>query len=79
MIGAGVHIYVYILYIQIYMFVDGKKIESYFSNRLIFSNIRSRTSHQIYRLALPLCTPETLSSTLELSLERIIAIGRQDQ
>ena len=46
-----------------------KKIfESYFSDRLTFSNIRSRTSRQIYRLALPLRAPETLSS-LELALE----------
>ena len=58
-IGAGVYIY---------MFVDGEKIELYFSNQLTFSNIRSRTSHQIYRLALPLGAPETLSS---LSTSRI--------
>ena len=48
---AGVHIYICFL-----------KIESYFSDRLTFSNIRSRTSCQIYRLALPLRAPETLSS-----------------
>ena len=36
--------------------------ESYFSDQLTFSNIRSRTSRRIYRLALPLRTPETLSS-----------------
>ena len=45
-----------------------KIIESYFSDRLTFSNIRSRTSRQIYRLALPLRAPETLSS---LSKSRI--------
>ena len=45
-----------------YMFVDEKKFESYFSNRLTFSNIHSTTSHRIYRLALPLRAPETLSS-----------------
>ena len=56
-IRAGVHIY-----ICIYMFVDKKKFESYFSDRLTFSNIRSRTSCRIYRLALPLRAPETLSS-----------------
>ena len=39
-IGAGVHIY-------IYMFVDKKKFESYFSDRLTFSNINSRTSRRI--------------------------------
>ena len=39
-----------------------KKIfESYFRDRLTFSNICSRTSRRIYRLALPLRTPETLS------------------
>ena len=43
------------------MFVGQKKFESYFSNRLTFSNIRGRTSDQIYRLALPLLSPETLS------------------
>ena len=42
------------------MIVD-KKIELYFSDRLTFSNIRGRTSRQIYRLALPLLSPETLS------------------
>ena len=40
-----------------------KKIfESYFRDRLTFSNISSRTSLRIYRLALPLRAPETLSS-----------------
>ena len=41
--------------------------ESYFRDRLTFSNIR-RTSRRIYRLALPLHAPETLSS---LSKSRI--------
>ena len=41
------------------MFVDEKIFESYFSDRLTFLNISSRTSR---RLALPLCAPETLSS-----------------
>ena len=40
-----------------------KKIELYFSDQLTFSNIRGRTSRQIYRLALPLLSPETLSSS----------------
>ena len=52
-IGAGVHIIIYI-----YMFVDEKKFESYFSDRLTFLNIRSRTSRRIYRLR----APEMLSS-----------------
>ena len=55
MIGASVHIY---------MFVD----QSYFSDRLTFSSIRNRTCRRIYRLAPPLRTPETLSS---LSKSRI--------
>ena len=50
------------------MFVDEKIFESYFRDRLTFSNIRSRTSRRIDRLALPLRTPETLSS---LSKSRI--------
>ena len=44
------------------MFVDEKIFESYFRDRLTFSNIRRRTSRPIYRLALPLRAPETLSS-----------------
>ena len=39
------------------------EIESYFSDRLTFSNIRGRTSRLIYRLALLLHTPEMLSSS----------------
>ena len=63
LIGVGVHIYIYVcLWAKIFF-------ESYFSDRLIFSNIRGRTSHRIYRLALlPLLSPETLSS---LSKSRI--------
>ena len=45
------------------MFVDKKKFESYFSDRLTFSNISGRTSRRIYRLALPLFSPEMLSSS----------------
>ena len=61
-IGRGVHIYIYIC-------LWSKKIfESYFRDRLTFSNIDSRTSHRIYRLALLLRAPETLSS---LSKSRI--------
>ena len=44
------------------MFVNKKIFESYFRDRLTFSNIHSRTSDRIYRLALPLRAPETLSS-----------------
>ena len=55
-IGRGVHIKnIYI------MSVVEKKIESYFRDRLTFSNIDSRTSRRIYRLALLLRAPETLS------------------
>ena len=53
-IWSGVHIYICLW---------SKKIfESYFRNRLTFSNIRSRTSPRIYRLALPLRAPKMLSS-----------------
>ena len=45
-----------------------KIFESYFRDRLTFSNVDSRTSRWIYRLALLLRTPETLSS---LSKSRI--------
>ena len=45
-----------------------KKFESYFRDRLTFSNVDSRTSRWIYRLALLLRAPETLSS---LSKSRI--------
>ena len=58
--------------IYIYMFVDEKIFESYFRDRLTFSNIRSRTSRGIYRLALPLRAPETLSS---LSKSRISIVN----
>ena len=44
-----------IMYMFIYnMFVDPKIVESNFSDRFTFSNIRGRTSCRIYRLALPL-------------------------
>ena len=52
-----------------YICLWSKKIfESYFRDRLTFSNIDSRTSRRIYRLALLLRAPETLSS---LSKSRI--------
>ena len=58
MIGLGVLVYIYI-----YIYVCGQKIfELYFSDQLTFSNIRGRTSRQIYRLALALLSLETLSS-----------------
>ena len=53
----------------VYICLWTKKIfESYFRDRLTFSNIDSRTSRRIYRLALLLRAPETLSS---LSKSRI--------
>ena len=61
-IGRGVHIYIYIC------LWSKKKFESYFRDRLTFSNVDSRTSRRIYRLALLLRAPETLSS---LSKSRI--------
>ena len=54
-ISVGHHIYCMFIYI----FVD----QLYFNDRLTFSNVRSMTSHQIYRLALPLLSPEMLSSS----------------
>ena len=54
MIGTGVHIYICLWTEKIF--------ELYFSDRLTFSNIRSRTYRRIYRLALPLRAPEMLSS-----------------
>ena len=43
--------------------MDQNNFESYFSDRLTFSNIRSRTSDQIYRLDLQLHAPEIFSSS----------------
>ena len=63
-IDLGVHIYIYI-YICLW---SKKKFESYFRDRLTFLNVDSRTSRRIYRLALLLRAPETLSS---LSKSRI--------
>ena len=54
--------------VHIYISVVKKKFESYFRDRLTFSNVDSRTSRRIYRLALLLRAPETLSS---LSKSRI--------
>ena len=56
-ISVGVHIY---SYIYVYMFVDQ---ESYFSDRLTFSNIHGRTFCLTYRLALSLRAPEMFSSS----------------
>ena len=57
-----------VISVGVHMFVDPKNFESYFSDRLTFSNIFCTTSRQIYRLALPMHTPEMLSS---LSKSRI--------
>ena len=54
--------------VSIYYVCGRKKFESYFRDRLTFSNVDSRTSRRIYRLALLLRAPETLSS---LSKSRI--------
>ena len=63
-IGRYIAIYIYNIYIYTCIYVcDQKKIESYFNDRLTFSNIRGRTSRRIYRLALPLLSPEMLSSS----------------
>ena len=58
MIVVGAHIIC-----NIYVCGPKKNLESYFSDPLTFSNTRGRTSHQIYRLALPLLSPEMLSSS----------------
>ena len=59
----------YVINIYIYICLwSKKKFESYFRDRLTFSNVDSRTSRRIYRLALLLRAPETLSS---LSKSRI--------
>ena len=44
------------------MSVVEKQYESYFRDRLTFSNVDSKTSRRIYRLALLLRALETLSS-----------------
>ena len=54
----------YIFLARTLMFVGQKKFESYFSDRLTFSNICGVTSHRIYRLALPLLSPEMLIFSL---------------
>ena len=60
---------VYYVYIAMYTYVFGdKKIESYFSDRLPFTNICCGTSRQINRLVSPLSTPETLSSLSKSSM-----------
>ena len=58
----------YVINIYIYILWSKKIFESYFRDRLTFSNIDSRTSRRIYRLALLLRAPEMLSS---LSKSRI--------
>ena len=45
-----------------------KKFESYFRDRLTFSNVDSRISRRIYRLALLLRAPEMLSSLSKSSI-----------
>ena len=62
-IGRGVHIHTYIISLW-----WKKKFESYFRDRLTFSNVDNRTSRRIYRLALLQRAPETLFS---LSKSRI--------
>ena len=54
------------IYVYSYMYVDKKYFGSYFSDRLTFSNIRGRTSCQIYRLALPLAFSRNASSLSKL-------------
>ena len=55
--------------VYVYIHVCGqKKIESYFSNQLTFSNIRGKTSRKISRLALPLLSPEKFSLLSKLRI-----------
>ena len=42
-------------------YIIGMFVDKNLSDRLTFSNIRGRTSRRIYRPALPLLSPETLS------------------
>ena len=56
-IRAGVHFYMYIC-----VYITPKKFERHFSGQLTFSNTCSDFSSNVYRLALPLGAPETLSS-----------------
>ena len=57
-IAVGVHIHIICIYVG---------TESYFSDRLTFSNIDDRTSRRI-RLALPLLSPEMLFSLSKLRI-----------
>ena len=57
-IGVGVHIFTHHVGI-IYLWTN-IIFESYFSDRLTFSNVCGRTSCRIYRLALSLLSPEML-------------------
>ena len=83
----GSELYLTILHRECYhtlrYYVCGRKknLNRTLEIRLTFSNIDSRTSRRIYRLALLLCAPETLSSqvvTVPEAVERYtnpIAIG----
>ena len=60
-VGVDVHIYIiWVRYIIVCLWTKNK-FESNFSDKLTFSNIRGRTSS--HRPALPLLSPETLSSS----------------
>ena len=60
-----------VISVGVLMIVDQKIVGSYFSDRLTFLNIHGRTSRQIYRLALPLCAPEMLSSLNKIFLHNV--------
>ena len=57
-----------VIVVGVHLVVDQNIFLLYFSDRLTFSNIRGRTSRRIYRLALPLLSPETLSSLSKLRI-----------
>ena len=61
------------------MLVDHKNFESYFSDQFTFSNICGRTSPRIYRLALPLLSPEMLSSLFLFNVHLALFVRRMTQ
>ena len=53
---------VYVIGVGVRVYICGKFFfASYCSDRVTFLNVRNRTSRQIYRLATPLLSPETIS------------------
>ena len=68
-VSRGVRNSEVLLYIYIGRYIclwTKNHFESYFRDRLTFSSIRGKTSRRIYRLALPLLSPEMLSLLTKL-------------